>query len=81
MSHRLSVSKIRFRHRGDGLFNVADGRLAGVKRPLSRVRGTAARDPQQTKASRASANKNVAILKCSAEGWTDLHGASLGLER
>jgi hypothetical protein len=38
-------------------------------------------DPQQTKASRASANKNVAILKCSAEGWTDLHGASLGLER
>jgi hypothetical protein len=25
--------------------------------------------------------KNGAILKCSAEGWTDLHGASLGLER
>jgi len=29
------------------------------------------RDPKQTKASRAFTLKNVAILKCSAEGWTD----------
>jgi hypothetical protein len=30
-------------------------------------------DPQQTKASRAFTLINVAILKCSAEGWTDPH--------
>jgi hypothetical protein len=35
-------------HRKDGLFNAADGRLAAVKRPLSRERRTAARDPFPT---------------------------------
>jgi hypothetical protein len=49
----------------------------GVKLPCGAPTTTRAHDPQQTKASRASTNKKRAILKCSAEGSADPHGAPL----
>ena len=57
---------------------AAGRQLAGVKPTRSRNSRTVTVDPQQTKASRASANKNVAILNarlrvgptCTAPPWT-----------